>query len=94
MGRKIKPKFIFGANTSKIFVVDPKVLRCYNCRSYNFECIFMTFSEYIKRHAIFSYREFCRQNYLKPDIDVDIEQPKLCALVKPALDPKPQKPYN
>jgi hypothetical protein len=54
----------------------------------------MTFSEYIKRHAIFSYREFCRQNYLKPDIDIDIEQPKLCALVKPALDPKPEKQYN
>lgn len=54
----------------------------------------MTFSEYIKRHAIHSYKEFCRQNYLKPDIDIDIEQPKLCALVKPALDPKAKKSYN
>ncbi len=54
----------------------------------------MTFSEYIKRHAIYSYKEFCRQNYIKPEIDVDIEQPKLCALVKPALEPKPQNKYN
>jgi hypothetical protein len=54
----------------------------------------MTFSEYIRIHAIYYYKEYCRQNYLTPDIDIDLKEPKLCALVKPALDPEPQNKYN
>jgi hypothetical protein len=54
----------------------------------------MTFSEYIR---LFSYREYlsyCKENYLVPQIDVDIKAPKLCALVKPALDHEPKTQYN
>jgi hypothetical protein len=51
----------------------------------------MTFSEYINIHAINSYLEYCRQNYIKPEVDIKVQPPKLCALVKPALDPKSQK---
>ena len=54
----------------------------------------MTFSEYIRLFSYEAYLTYCKENYLLPDIDIDIKPPKLCALVKPALDPKPQKPYN
>lgn len=46
----------------------------------------MTFSEYIARHAYYSYLEYCRQNYLKPEVDIEISKPKLCALVKSPVD--------
>jgi hypothetical protein len=46
----------------------------------------MTFSEYITRHAYYSYLEYCRQNYLKPEVDIDVNKPKLCALVKSPVD--------
>lgn len=51
----------------------------------------MTFSEYINLFSYTAYLTYCKQNYLTPDIDIKITVPKLCALVKPTLDPKPQK---
>lgn len=54
----------------------------------------MTFSEYIRLFSYEAYLTYCKQNSLKPEIDVNITPPKLCALVKPALDPKSQKTYN
>lgn len=48
----------------------------------------MTFSEYIKTFSYQAYLKYCKQNKLTPNIDVNIKPPKLCALVKPALDPK------
>lgn len=54
----------------------------------------MTFSEYIRLIAYREYLTYCKQNYVTPQIDVDIKTPKLCALVKPALDPEPKTDYN
>ena len=51
----------------------------------------MTFSEYINLHALRDYQEYCRKNRLTPEIDINVKVPKLCALVKPKLDPKSQK---
>lgn len=46
----------------------------------------MTFSEYIQRHAYYSYLEYCRQNGIRPQVDVKLAEPKLCALVKSSVD--------
>lgn len=54
----------------------------------------MTFSEYIRLFSYEAYLTYCKENYLLPDIDIDIKPPKLCALVKPALDPKSENKYN
>ena len=50
----------------------------------------MTFSEYIKTQALEDYYVYCKKKKLKPQIDVTLVPPKLCALVKPKLDPKLQ----
>jgi hypothetical protein len=51
----------------------------------------MTFSEYINLFSYNAYLTYCKQNYLTPDIDVKINIPKLCALVKPTLDSELKK---
>ena len=51
----------------------------------------MTFSEYIILHAQRAYLEYCQTNGITPEFDVSVKVPKLCALVKPKLDPQPQK---
>jgi hypothetical protein len=54
----------------------------------------MTLSQFIERYAKDAYLRYCEQNHITPEIDTVIKEPKLCALVKPALDSKPKKPYN
>ena len=54
----------------------------------------MTFSQFVGKYAYKAYLDYCKQNKIQPEIDMAIKEPKLCALVKPALDPKPKKPYN
>jgi len=48
----------------------------------------MTFSEYVATLAMQEYLKYCKQNKIKPEVDIKL--PKLCALVKPKLDPKSQ----
>ena len=54
----------------------------------------MTLSQFIERYAKNAYLQYCQNHRITPEMDIHIVEPKLCALVKPALDPKPQKPYN
>ena len=70
----------------KILVLTNRYLNVIISKLTTLGVFFMTFSEYIKLYAIHSYKQFCIQNYIKPNIDIDIQEPKLCALVKPALD--------
>lgn len=46
----------------------------------------MTFSEYVSTLAMQEYLRYCKLHNIPPEIDVKL--PKLCALVKPKLDPK------
>lgn len=42
----------------------------------------MTFSEYVATLAMKDYLRYCRQNGIKPEVDIKL--PKLCALVLPS----------
>ena len=48
----------------------------------------MTFSEFIKTKALEEYLAYCKNNNITPVVDIKIIPKKLCALVKPKLDPK------
>ena len=54
----------------------------------------MTLSQFIERYAENAYLRYCKDNHIQPEMDIVIKDPKLCALVKPALDPKPKNRYN
>jgi hypothetical protein len=43
----------------------------------------MTFSEFINVYAKQAYLAYCEKNKLTPDIDIKVEQAKICALLKP-----------
>ncbi len=45
-----------------------------------------TFSEYIKKHAIKQYLEYCRKNKITPNIDLNVKTQPVCALLKPRKD--------
>lgn len=47
----------------------------------------MTFSEYMATLAVKQYLVYCKQNNLKPEFDVEVPKPKLCALVLPKTKP-------
>ena len=49
--------------------------------------MFMTLSEFINVYAKQAYLAYCEKNKLTPDIDIKVEQPKICALLKPATTP-------
>lgn len=50
----------------------------------------MSFSDYISKYAYKDYLAYCKQNKIIPAVDISLRPPKLCALVKPRLDPKSQ----
>lgn len=54
----------------------------------------MTFSEFINLYAKQAYIGYCSRNNIEPELDLEVVQPKLCALVKPRLDPKVELKYN
>ena len=54
----------------------------------------MTLSQFIQRYAKAAYLRYCEQNHITPEIDIAIKEPKLCALVKPALETEIKKKYN
>jgi len=43
----------------------------------------MTFSEYISNIAVKDYVEYCKKNNITPQRELQVETPKLCALVLP-----------
>lgn len=72
-----------GAKPQKIFMLTQYSQAVIINGSTTFGFKVMTFSEYIATLAYAEYLEYCRQNNLVPDIDVEIKRSKLCALVKP-----------
>lgn len=42
----------------------------------------MTFSEFISLYAKQAYLNYCASNKLEPELDIKIQEPKICALLK------------